>query len=257
MLSIVLLIFPSFCKTKAILSCWINVNQRWSAQSLNSLCNICYIPTKTRDQEKRKAKETLPRRLKRLTVTKSPDEEQEESGTNAAESEPLVTGITATGSRPDIHLVSSHMSRPQTGFVWPVMPQQISFDFNPLNLHSWRTALKMLVIPEKNLNGRRFFFKWNYERCVETQNRQPKRLCSPGASWDSRFSATPTRQSVSMTRGCQEHIPLCYAKCRMPGEGSTGRDSRKLPGSPSSLWRQHQQVSIQEKTTRSGSKKKI
>lgn len=50
-------------------------------------------------------------------------------------------------SQPDIHLVSPHMYRLQTGFVWPVIPQQISFDFNPQNLHSWRIAHKMLIIP--------------------------------------------------------------------------------------------------------------
>lgn len=184
----------------------------------------------------------------------------EESGTNRLEFQPLVTRIAAAVSQPDIHLVSSHMHRLQTGFVRPVIPQQISFDFNPQNLHSWRIAHKILIIPfffsfGENSEWLKIFWGFvsvelNFSRCLETCTSNQSRLCLPEASWDSRFSATRARRSASRTGGCQAHIPLCYAKCRMPGEGSTERGSRKPPESPSFLEMKQTCVSIQQETVK-------
>lgn len=104
------------------------------------------------------------------------------------------------------HLVSSHMYR-QTGFVGPVSPQQISFDFNPQNLHSWRTAHKMLIKKLKTEWLEILFlvsFKSNYSRCIETHN-------------------AGNRRRLSLTRGvlgqsifCHTSTPKCVHDKRLP-----------------------------------------
>lgn len=125
----------------------------------------------------------------------------------------LLSWISPAVSQPDIHLVSSHMFRLQTGFVWPVMPQQISFGSNPQNLHSWHSAAhKMLIIPlffpflEKS-EWLDIFFGINQIKLLtlhwNSQCRQPK-------------AALLTRGVLGQSIFCHTSTPKCVHDKRLP-----------------------------------------